>query len=337
MRPERIALGWRREPDRPYLLRSYEEKAALCRQLALESDVVVLGSAPDRWIGPRLRRGRLTFRYAERWYKTGLPPAARVRAWLHHGRFQRAPLYLLCAGAYVAADAAWAGCYRDKAYRFGYFPPLKCAGPGELPAGKPPDGGDLLWAGRFLSWKHPLDAIALAGRLQEAGCHFRMTFVGTGPERQEMERRTAQMGLQNRIQILPPMPPEAVRRRMEQANLFLLTSDFQEGWGAVLNEAMNSGCAVVASEAIGSVPFLIKDGVNGFRYESGNIEDLTNKVKFLLDHPEKSAELGKNAYSTMTEEWNADTAAERFIALASHILSGEKGISLYKLGPCSSC
>ena len=137
-------------------------------EFGLESDVVVLGSAPDRWIGPRLRRGRLTFRYAERWYKTGLPPAARVRAWLHHGRFQRAPLYLLCAGAYVAADAAWAGCYRDKAYRFGYFPPLKCAGPGELPAGKPPDGGDLLWAGRFLSWKHPLDAIARAGSRRPA-------------------------------------------------------------------------------------------------------------------------------------------------------------------------
>ena len=118
LRPERIALGWRREPDRPYLLRSYEEKAALCRQLALESDVVVLGSAPDRWIGPRLRRGRLTFRYAERWYKTGLPPAARVRAWLHHGRFQRAPLYLLCAGAYVAADAAWAGTRRTASATF---------------------------------------------------------------------------------------------------------------------------------------------------------------------------------------------------------------------------
>ena len=72
-----------------------------------------------------------------------------------------------------------------------------------------------------------------------------------------LERRTAQMGLQNRIQILPPMPPEAVRRRMEQANLFLLTSDFQEGWGAVLNEAMNSGCAVVASHAAGAAPYLL--------------------------------------------------------------------------------
>jgi hypothetical protein len=37
------------------------------------------------------------------------------------------------------------------------------------------------------------------------------------------------------------MPPEEVRVHMEQSNIYLFTSDFGEGWGAVLNEAMNSG------------------------------------------------------------------------------------------------
>jgi glycosyltransferase involved in cell wall biosynthesis len=60
------------------------------------------------------------------------------------------------------------------------------------------------------------------------------------------------------------MAPEAVRDHMEAADIFLFTSDFNEGWGAVLNESMNSACAVVASHAIGSVPFLLKDGENGF-------------------------------------------------------------------------
>ena len=84
--------------------------------------MVLLGSGPDRWILPRLHQHRLTFRYAERWYKTGVPPGAQARAWLHHGRFRHAPLYLLCASAYAAADAALAGCYPGRAYRFGYFP-----------------------------------------------------------------------------------------------------------------------------------------------------------------------------------------------------------------------
>ena len=111
LRAGRVELGWQPEQDRPYLLRAYQgpEVAARCRHLALGSDVVLLGSAPDSWILPRLRQNRLTFRYGERWYKTGPPPGARARAWLHHGRFRRAPLYLLCASAYGASDAARAG------------------------------------------------------------------------------------------------------------------------------------------------------------------------------------------------------------------------------------
>lgn len=44
LRQERIQLGWQQEPDRPYLLRTYEcpETAARCRRLALNSDVVLL-------------------------------------------------------------------------------------------------------------------------------------------------------------------------------------------------------------------------------------------------------------------------------------------------------
>ena len=37
----------------------------------------------------------------------------------------------------------------------------------------------------------------------------------------------------------------------------------QEGWGAVVNEAMNSGCAVVADHMIGAAPWLIRQGENG--------------------------------------------------------------------------
>ena len=155
--------------DRPYLLRAYQgpEVAARCRHLALGSDVVLLGSAPDSWILPRLRQNRLTFRYGERWYKTG--PTRGPGSGLAAPRpLPAGPLYLLCASAYGASDAARAGCYPGKAYRFGYFPQVHFHCKGTLLSQKDPTGSTLLWAGRFLSWKHPLTAIALAGRLQEA-------------------------------------------------------------------------------------------------------------------------------------------------------------------------
>ena len=131
------------------------------------------------------------------------------------------------------------------------------------------------------------------------------------------------------------MPPEQVRDYMEKAGIFLFTSDRQEGWGAVLNEAMNSGCAVVASDAIGSVPYLVKDRENGLVYHSGSVDELLEKVIWLLDCPEQQRRLGENACRTITELWNAQVAAERFIQLAQAILDGDPSPELFQEGPCS--
>ena len=103
-----------------------------------------------------------------------------------------------------------------------------------------------------------------------------------------------------------------------------------------MNESMNSACAVVASHAIGSVPLLVEDGKNGFIYKNGNEDDLFVKTRFLLDNPEKRVEVSKKAYRTISEKWNAEVSAERFLSLVNSINSVEKKPELYTDGPCSS-
>ncbi|NLX74757.1 MAG: glycosyltransferase family 4 protein [Synergistaceae bacterium] len=91
-----------------------------------------------------------------------------------------------------------------------------------------------------------------------------------------------------------------VREEMEKANIFLFTSDRQEGWGAVLNESMKSGCAVVGSKTIGSVPFLINHEENGLIYSNDDIEDLYFNVEKLLKNEELRKKYGNNALLTTT-------------------------------------
>ena len=121
---------------------------------------------------------------------------------------------------------------------------------------------------------------------------------------------------------------------MEKSEIFLFTSDRHEGWGAVLNESMNSGCAVVASHAIGSVPFLVNDGENGFIYKDGDIDNLYKKVKLLLDDSCRRREMSKKAYFTIADEWNAENAATRFIYLLQDIKENGNS-SRFSHGPCS--
>lgn len=330
---ERKRLGWKPQTGVPFV-RQYGE---LCRDggdPVLEADAVILGSAPLALVRRRLRARKLTFLYAERIYKNGYEPLKwlpRVfRFWARYGRYPS--LYLLAASGYAAGDYRRHGTFLGKSRRWGYFPEAKAYDLSSLLAAKDPR--KILWCGRFLDWKHPEAALETAKRLKDLGTPFELDLIGTGPMEEELKRRVREVGLEDRVRFLGTMDAEAVRTHMESAGISLFTSDFHEGWGAVVNEAMNSGCAVVASHAAGSVPFLLRQGENGLIYRSGDIDGLYGHVKTLLGRPERQRELGAKAYETITHLWNADCAAERLLTLAEELQKGGDG-DIYSEGPCS--
>ena len=336
---ERLAMGYSDlSKSVDYCVNSYEseESYKTAMELGENSDVVIMGDAPDEFITERLRQNKLTFRYSERYFKEGrwriLDPRVFIYRYKHDIKNRKKNLYMLCASAYTAPDCRFIGCYKNKAFKWGYFPPVKkYEDAGKLISSK--RRASILWAGRFLDWKHPEAPLYVAKRLKDEGYDFSLDIIGSGELEQKIRQDIAKNGLETCVKILGTMSPEKVRENMEQSEIFLFTSDKNEGWGAVLNESMNSGCAVVASRAIGSVPYLIKDGEDGLIYKDGNLKDLYQKVKFLLDNKEVRENLGVSAYQTLTETWNADVAAERFIKLIESIKEGKD--TPFKNGPCS--
>ena len=334
---ERMKLGWGNE-EKPEYVWIYNVCKNECDEKIRNADVVICGSAPDELIEKRLKSGKLTFKYSERFYKTGFPLKKYLRnaaaAWLHHGRFQKYPIYMLCASAYTSADCAKFGNYKNRCYKWGYFPEAKRYENIERIINSKKKNS-ILWVGRFIDWKHPDTAVRIAKRLKENGYAFEMNIIGTGTMEQKLKNMISDYNLENEVHMLGSMKPEKIREYMEQSQIYLFTSDRNEGWGAVLNESMNSGCAIVASHAIGSVPFLLKNSENGLIYKDGDEEDLYKKVKLLLDKPDLCRQYAANAYSTIINEWNAETAAKRFIELTGSILSGNKRQDLFNDGPCS--
>lgn len=339
---EQLQLGYRdMNKQFPFVLTTYdnEQHVQMAEKLAIDSDVVIFGSAPEKYLLLRLKENRLTFRYSERLYKEGLPlrkiPRAFAYAWLHHGRFMRKPLYMLCASAYTAADCAVFGNYWGRTYKWGYFPEVKKQVLDKLFIQKRKNKKvSILWVARLIELKHPEATIHLAEKLKQNGYDFDMNLIGNGNLEKQIEQMICDKKLEDCVHLLGAMSPEEVREHMEAADIFLFTSDFNEGWGAVLNESMNSACAVVASHAIGSVPFLLEDGKNGYIYCNGNMDSLYERVAKLMDQPELREQLGRNAYHTLAAEWNADVAAERFVALAQALLEGTT-TDLFENGPCS--
>lgn len=337
MRKERKDLGYGEKNIPDYVKFSYvdEDNRILCQKIIDDADVVIAGSAPEYMLKKRIRYNKLIFRYSERLLKNGkeiIKFIPHYFIWHLRNPFSKS-LYLLCAGAYTYADHKKYGLFKNKAYKWGYFPAVRnYADVDKMISEKIPNS--ILWCGRFIDWKHPEIAVYIAKDLKKAGFCFKLSMIGNGVLKNYLEELIKNEHLEDCVQILDAMKPDEIRDYMEQTEIFLFTSDRKEGWGAVLNEAMNSGCAVVASHAIGSVPYLIEDEKNGLICESCNIDDFYRKTEIYLKNPNLRLQLSKQAYKTIIDKWNAETAASAFLDLAKGILSEETYI-LPESGPCS--
>lgn len=330
---ERIKLGWPKIKA-PYIVELTEKNEEDILSMIMEADVVIIGSAPYRLVKKRIRAGKLTFTYGERPYKkepsllTLLVHRLRYTSQYHYPN-----VYRLCASAFSPLDYARTNTFVGKSYRWGYFPEVKVYDNFEsMYNDKIPNS--ILWCGRLIDWKHPEVAVSVAQRLKHEGIAFKMDIIGSGYMYEEIAELIKLQKLDSEVTLHSSMTPEKIREYMEKSAIYLFTSDRQEGWGAVLNEAMNSGCAVVANSAIGAVPFLLKDKVNGYIYEDGLIDKVYQKVKGLMENNELRSKVSINAYETMKDIWNPKIAAERLLQLVNGIMR-HSNTELYDEGPCS--
>ena len=335
MSEERKLLGYHNGTSPCYVHKySSEYKKQLRRDIRM-CDVLIIGSAPAFLFFPHLLSpNKITIRYSERPFKTKSTLLKRIYRYFKYSvlRFIENNVFLLSAGAYTAGDYNQYSLYKETAFKWGYFPETKHYKIEDVIKNK--HRRSILWCGRFIDWKHPDDAVYAARQLKSEGYEFTLTIVGTGSMEDELKALVKDFQLSDCVNFTGSMPPEAVRTYMESSEVFLFTSDKQEGWGAVLNEAMNSGCAVIASHEIGSVPYLIEHKKNGLIYESKNRNSLVDSIKFLLDKPQEQLKLGMSAYHTIVDLWNAEVATDRLLTLLQAV-QDKKPLDLYQSGPCS--
>lgn len=338
---KRIAFGYQNITEKyPFVVKSYksEEELKKAYDLAVKADYVLFGSSNTDYLKERLSNNQLTIKYSERLFKKKLNFIETLkgyrRVYINHTRYKNKKLYMLCASAYAAYDFNRFGAYKNKTYKWAYFPTTKHYDIDKLIENKENNKKiKILWAGRLIEWKHPECCIELSRRLKKDNVDFEMNIVGNGAMEDELKSLIDKYELNDNVHMLGSMPPDEVRKRMEEANIFLFTSNMQEGWGAVLNEAMNSGCACIASHAIGSTGFLVEHNKNGLVYRDGDNDDLYEKVRCLIDNSVLRVNIYRNAYKTITELWNAEEAARRFLILCECLEKGKE--TPFETGPCS--
>ena len=326
---------------RPYLVRSWETKKVYekAMSLALNAEVCVFsGYEALPFEKERLKKGLFSFDMGERMLKRGWPnlispKIIKMVMAYHLGGWSKKPLYKLCCSAFAASDQYKLKTFEGKCYKWGYFTEVKELKNDMFKLKSSNDSIGIMWCARFLNWKHPELPIKLARRLKDKGYKFQIKMAGGGGLFQKARRLISKLDVGNCVSLLGNMPNEEILDLMQRSQIFIFTSDQNEGWGAVANEAMSNGCVLVASDAIGSTNYLIKEGVTGFSFSSCDADSMTEKVKWLIEHPHKMMEIQRNAYQQMKDIWNPKHAAVNLLTLIKDIQNQQ--ISSIQEGPCS--
>lgn len=333
--------------SRPYLLRAWESDVQYreAMNLGKTAEVCVFAGYDSLpFERERMKCGLLSFDMGERLLKRGLLNLLSPRIFsmviaYHRGRWGSKPLYKLCCSGFTASDCAKLGMFAEKCYKWGYFTPVaECMDIDQ----KSTETVSLMWCARLLTWKHPELVLEMAKMLKDKGYDFKIDVFGDEKNagkhekifpRERLEALIREYGIDDVVSLRGRRPNDEILQEMKSHDIFLFTSDKMEGWGAVANESLANGCVLIASDAVGSSPYLIENGENGFIFESGNAKSLADKVEYLLNHREDIERMKCNAHLLMKQYWNPKQAAINLLKLIENIQKGK--CTSIECGPCS--
>jgi glycosyltransferase involved in cell wall biosynthesis len=144
----------------------------------------------------------------------------------------------------------------------------------------------LLFAGKLVAFKRPLDVIAAAALCRARGRDVQVMVAGEGEQRAALTEAAASAGVP--LHMLgfcnqTEMPPAYAA-----ADLLVLPSDGRETWGLVANEALACGRPILVSDACGCAADLARDGQAGATFALGDIAALADRIMTMIAEPPNS-------------------------------------------------
>jgi glycosyltransferase involved in cell wall biosynthesis len=147
--------------------------------------------------------------------------------------------------------------------------------------------------------------------------HIMGVIVGDGPGRDEIIRKVREMRLDNHIYVCGEKSDmKAVYNHLD----YLVIPSLREGLPYVLLEAMACSIPVLAT-AVGEIPALIEDGVNGHLVAPGDADALAARMMELLVNTSKSKDMAKKAHSLVEKKYSAEKMAKSTEVLYTKMMS----------------
>lgn len=145
---------------------------------------------------------------------------------------------------------------------------------------------------------------------------WQLVIYGTG-DAAKYKKQAQALGIDSVCRFNGPV--QNIQEKYAESSIYALTSRF-EGFGMVIIEAMSNRIPVVSFNCPFGPQSIIADGTDGFLVENGNVEQLAERICYLIEHPDERKEMGRNAIEK-AKNYSLDEIGKRWIKLFNEVTS----------------
>ncbi len=189
------------------------------------------------------------------------------------------------------------------------------------PPGFPRTGRIVLTVGRWdpaERYKGADTLIAALPRVLKSSPDASLVLVGDGEDRPRLEHLAGNLGVSEHAHFLHGLTSEQLFACYANCDVFALPSR-GEGFGLVFLEAMACAKPVIGG-AHGGIPDIVEDGVTGLLVPHGDAERLAQALESVLNHPNRSREMGARGRERVEKEYTFGEFQSRLIPILDEVL-----------------
>jgi glycosyltransferase involved in cell wall biosynthesis len=167
----------------------------------------------------------------------------------------------------------------------------------------------ILCVTRLVPIKNVPLLIGAVAELRRRGRDAVLLLVGEGPQQAEIEALARQHGIAEAVRFIGYVPQEQTPVWYRTADVFALSSDFDNSPNVVL-EAMASALPIVATD-VGGLRDYVTPGRHGALVAKGSMAELAAALERYVDDPSLARETGRRNREEAVERFSWDVSSAR--------------------------
>jgi glycosyltransferase involved in cell wall biosynthesis len=175
-----------------------------------------------------------------------------------------------------------------------------------------------LYVGKLMHKKRVLDQLGALKLALSVNPGLHLLIVGTGELMEQAKQFTETHKLP--VTFSGFLNQTEITSAYVAADCLIISSDYDETWGLVANEAMVCGLPIIVSDRAGCGMDLVRRGITGEIFPFGEIDALSNLMLSMARNPERLSEMGERARALVLRDYSPEMAVEGTIKAVESVL-----------------